>query len=79
MPKHERFGIRTYRGSRTGAEPAPVLQSNRAARIRAAVFPGGQVRPSEIPFAGGLGPGDRSSGEQWAGLQACHPRELLLR
>jgi hypothetical protein len=39
-----------------------MLQSNRSARIRAQIFPGGQVRPSEIPFAGA--PGPRYSGEQ---------------
>ena len=56
-------GIRTYSGSATGKEPAPVLQSNRAARVRAAVFPGGQVRPSQIPLGKGA-PGCRERGEQ---------------
>ena len=56
-------GIRTYSGSATGAEPAPVLQSNRAARVRAAIFPGGQVRASEIPLGKGA-PGPKDTGEQ---------------
>ena len=43
-------------------ESAPALQSNRAARLRVAAFPGGQVAPRDIPFAGA--PGPRYAGEQ---------------
>ena len=54
-----------------------VISSNHAAKQRAAAFPGGSVRPSQMPLGRGA-PGPRATGEQVvvrAGIAGANPTE----
>jgi hypothetical protein len=54
-----------------------VIAANRAARDRAAAFPGGSVRPSQMPLGRGA-PGPKGSGQQMvvrAGIGGANPTE----
>lgn len=58
------------------APPDQIIATNRAARQRAEAFPGGGVRPSQIPFGGA--PGPKMAGEQVvvrAGLRGLNASE----